>query len=102
MITKSKSGEEQPIVLENRIGRNTTIQLWLAVIIAIFVGGWVVKDQVWKTKVDMRLASIEESVGDRWTKTQMALWAAEVSRLNPTIRIPPTTSHYEPVIIVPE
>lgn len=77
------------------LSRGSTIQLWLAVIIAITLGGWIVKDQVWKTRIEMRLANIEDSVGDRWTKSQMRLWVAEFEKVNPSIKIPdPSTISY--------
>lgn len=78
--------------VRSSLGRSTNIQLWLAIIVSMVIGTWAVKDQTWKTRVDMRLTAIEITVAttepDRWTKTEMQLWIAETKLLNPDISLP--------------
>lgn len=74
------------------LGRSTNVQLWLAIIIAIAIGGWVVRDQTWKTRVDMRLVAIEQTVNatvtGQWTKIEMKLWVSRAINLNPDLVFP--------------
>ncbi|MEK0324379.1 MAG: hypothetical protein QQN63_01640 [Nitrosopumilus sp.] len=74
------------------LGRSTNVQLWLAIIISIALCGWVVRDQTWKTRVDMRLVAIEKtvnaSVTGQWTKTEMKLWVSRAINLNPDLHFP--------------
>lgn len=87
---------DEPTIEETKnslsIGRSTNIQLWLAIIIAIAIGAWAIKDQTWKTRIDMRLTSIESTVAKaastQWTKTEMKLWATQTKILNPNLVFP--------------
>ena len=86
----------EPTIEESKptlaLGRSTNIQLWLAIIIAIAIGGWAIKDQTWKTTVDMRLTAIETTVANtastQWTKIEMKLWATQLKLLNTEIVLP--------------
>lgn len=83
-----------PLRAENHapIGRKTAVNLWTAAIIAVALGGWIVRDAIWKTKINSRLQSIEsivnDGVADRWTGSQMALWTALLQAENPDVTVP--------------
>lgn len=91
-VLKIMTTEKLPKENQSILGKGTSIQLWMAVVISIFVGGWVVKDQTWKTRVDMRLIAIEgkvnSSVTDNWTKIEMKLWSNQVTTLNADLKLP--------------
>lgn len=81
------------------VGRRTGIEIGLGVAV---VGGiisimitvllWVRSDAVWKTRVEDRLSQIEKTAetaaDDRWTRTDMKIWATQFEALNPDAHVP--------------
>jgi hypothetical protein len=74
------------------ISRDTKIQLWVAVCMALVVGGWVMRDAVWKTQIEGRLTAIELQLSlrtqDRWTSHDMEVWATQLRADNPSLAVP--------------
>lgn len=48
------------------------------------------------SKLDRRLERIEDLSGDRWSFTDMRLWAERLSKHNPTLVVPPPESVRRP------
>lgn len=83
------------------LGRTTAVNLWAAAIIAVALGGWIVRDAIWKTKINHRLESIEaivnHGVADRWTGTQMTMWSTMLRVENPELSVPEPDSIPSPL-----
>lgn len=82
---------------DSKIGPATWLPVaWVAGICVTLLGvkSWLdsqfdaVRVQVLQMQVDLR--EIRALSQDRWTNSDMALWAERLGRTNPTLQVPPT------------
>lgn len=74
---------------ESELNEKTKLPLGLVVsCIIAFLGGalWISNSL---NRIDSRLAAMERQVNDRWTTSDMKIWAMQLRMDNPALKIPP-------------
>lgn len=74
------------------IGKNSSIHLGLAILLAAMIGGYLINDTRWKARMEHQLSDLQSKVTEgtalRIRRDHVLVWVRELQSDNPDLNVP--------------